>query len=187
MFTVKLDDIPEEGLAVNWEERQESLLGYLGHFPAVDFDFEAPLQAESRIKKIGKSYLIQGSVQVVLHFRCARCLKEFTYPLSSGFDLTLHPLKERALEEEVELGEEDMESVFFEGGEIHLSEIACEQIFLEIPYQPLCREDCKGLCPQCGRDLNLSPCDCVREEWGSGFTALQKMKLDPPGGESQSL
>ncbi len=75
-----------------------------------------------------------------------------------------------------------MESIFFEGGEIHLSEIACEQIFLEIPYQPLCREDCKGLCPQCGRDLNLSPCDCVREEWGSGFTALQKMKLDPSGG-----
>lgn len=179
MFTVKLDDIPEEGLTVNWEEQQKSLLGYLGHFSAVDFGFETPLRGESRIKKIGKSYLIQGSVQVVLHFRCARCLKGFTYPLSSNFDLTLHPLKETAFEEEVELGEEDMESIFFEGGEIHLSEIACEQIFLEIPYQPLCKEDCKGLCPQCGRDLNLSTCDCVREEWGSGFMALQKMKLDP--------
>jgi uncharacterized protein len=187
MFTVKPDDIPEEGLAVDWEERRESLLGYLGHFSAVDFDFETPLRAEARIKRVGKSYLIQGSVQIVLHFRCARCLKEFTYPLSSNFDLTLHPLKETAFEEDVELGKEDMESVFFEGGEIHLSEIACEQIFLEIPYQPLCREDCNGLCPQCGRDLNLSPCNCVREEWGSGFTALQKMKLDPSGGESQSL
>ena len=51
MFTVKLDDIPEEGLAVNWEERQESLLGYLGHFPAVDFDFEAPLRPSPESKR----------------------------------------------------------------------------------------------------------------------------------------
>jgi uncharacterized protein len=187
MFTVKLDDIPEEGLEVDWEEHQDSLRGYLGHFSAVDFDFETPLRAEARINRIGISYLIQGNVQIVLRFQCSRCLKEFTYPLSSRFDLTLHPLREKTFEEEVELGEEDMESVFFDGGEIHLSEIACEQIFLEIPYQPLCKADCRGLCPQCGRDQNLSPCNCVRGEWGSGFTALQKMKLDPSGGEPQSL
>ncbi len=75
MYTLKLDDIPEEGLALSWDEQRESLLAYLGHFPSVDFDFETPLHAEVKIKKIGKSYLIQGSVQVVLHFRCARCLK----------------------------------------------------------------------------------------------------------------
>ena len=58
--------------------------------------------------------------------------------------------------------------VFFEGGEIHLSEIACEQIFLEIPYQPLCQEDCKGLCPQCGRDLNLSSAIASRRSGDRG-------------------
>ena len=179
MFAVKLDDIPEEGLALSWEENRESLLAYLGRFPSIDFDFETPLHGEAKIKKMGKSYLIQGNVQTLLHFRCARCLKEFNYPLSSHFDLTLHPLKEMNLEEEIELGEEDMKSNFFEGGELHLSEIACEQIFLEVPYQPLCREDCKGLCPQCGRDLNLSPCDCIKQDWGTGFSALRNMKLDP--------
>jgi uncharacterized protein len=105
-------------------------------------------------------------------------LKEFSSPLSTAFDLTLHPLKEVLGEEEIELGSEEMESGFFEGGEIHLSEIACEQIFLELPYQPLCQEGCKGLCPTCGKDLNLSSCDCVKEELTSDFSVLKKLKLD---------
>jgi uncharacterized protein len=179
MYTLKLDDIPEEGLALSWDENRDSLLVYLGRFPSVDFKFETPLHGEAKIRKMGKSYLVQGSLQTLLRFRCARCLKEFTYLFSSNFDLALHPLRETSFEEEIELGEEDMKSNFIEGGEIHLSEIACEQIFLEVPYQPLCQEDCRGLCPQCGRDLNLSRCDCVKEDWGTGFSALLKMKVDP--------
>jgi uncharacterized protein len=105
-------------------------------------------------------------------------LKEFSFPVSSTFELTLHPLKEASFAEEAELGEENMESGFYEGGEIHLSEIACEQIFLEMPYQPLCQEECKGLCPICGKDLNLTSCGCVKDEFGSNFSVLQKLKLD---------
>ena len=70
-----------------------------------------------------------------------------------------------------------MESSFFEGGEIRLSELACEQVFLDMPTQPLCQEGCKGLCPMCGKDLNLDPCACQRDERESGFTALKKLKL----------
>jgi len=107
-----------------------------------------------------------------------RGLKEFSCPLSSNFELNLHPLKESYFEEETELDVDEMESNFFEGGEIHLSEIACEQIFLEIPYQPLCNEECKGLCPVCGKDLNFSSCECAKEEFVSGFSVLKKLKID---------
>ena len=179
MFTVKIEDIPEEGLVLNWEEQLDSLGTYLSHLTSIDFDFEAPLHGEAAISRIGKSYLIRGNLQTVLRLKCVRCLKEFAQSLSSSFDLSLYPLKEAGLEEEVELAEEDMESGFFEGGEIRLSEAACEQIFLEIPYQPLCAADCKGLCPKCGRDLNLSACDCTEEGLGAGFSGLQKLKLDP--------
>jgi len=120
---------------------------------------------------------ITGKVQAILRFQCVRCLKEFSHPLSTTFELTLHLLREAPSEEEIELGSEEMELDFFEGGEIHLSEIACEQIFLEIPYQSLCQEGCKGLCPKCGKDLNLSSCQCVEEELTSGFSALKKLKL----------
>ncbi len=101
--------------------------------------------------------MVKGNLKALLRLQCVRCLEEFSYPLSSTFEVALFPAKEASLEEEeVELGEDEMESNFYEGGEIHLSEIACEQIFLEIPYQPLCHDDCKGLCPECGKDLNRS-------------------------------
>ncbi len=178
MFTLKLDEIPEEGLELEWQEERDSLLTYLRGLSRIDFDFESPLRSEAEIKKAGGLVFISGKIQTVLRLQCVRCLKEFSYPLSTAFELTLHPLKEAPSEEETELGSEEMEQNFFEGGEIHLSEIACEQVFLEIPYQPLCQEGCKGLCAVCGKDLNLSACDCVKEELTSGFSALKKLKLD---------
>ena len=178
MFTLKLDEIPEEGLDLKWKEERASLLTYLRDLSRIDFDFETPLQSEVKIKKAGRSVLITGKIEATLRFQCVRCLKEFSYPLSTPFELTLHPLKEAPSEEETELESEEMESSFFEGGEIRLSEVACEQIFLEIPYQPVCQEGCKGLCPSCGKDLNLSSCGCVKEELASGFSALKKLKLD---------
>ena len=178
MFTLKLDEIPEEGLSLQWSEERASLLAYLKDLSEIDFDFETPLQSEVKIQKAGQSVLITGRIQTNLRLQCVRCLKEFTYPLSNEFDLTFHPSKEAPSEEETELGREEMESSFFEGGEIHLSEIACEQVFLEIPYQPLCQEGCRGLCSICGKDLNLSSCECVKEEFPTGFSALKKLKLD---------
>jgi uncharacterized protein len=178
MFTLKFDEIPEEGLDLKWEEERASLLAYMQDLSKIDFDFDTPLQAEAKIKKTGQSVFIIGKVETTLRIQCARCLKEFSYPLSTTFDLTLLPLNEAPSEEEIELGSEEMESSFFAKGEIRLSEIACEQIFLEIPYQPLCQEGCKGLCPICGKDLNLSSCECVKEEFPKGFSALKKLKLD---------
>jgi len=178
MFTLKFDDIPEEGLDLNWKEERASLLAYMESLSRIDFDFETSLQAEVKVRRTGRSVLIVGKVETTLRLQCVRCLKEFSSPLSTAFDLTLHPVKEAPSDEDIELGSEEMESSFFEGGEIHLSEIACEQIFLELPYQPLCQEECRGLCPTCGRDLNLSSCECVKEEFPSGLSGLKKLKLD---------
>jgi uncharacterized protein len=130
MFTVRLDDIPAEGLNLNWTEERSSLSTYLENFSQIDFAFEGPLQSEATVSKAGQSVLINGRVQTTLQLQCVRCLKEFSHSISSTFELTLLPLKETSSTEETELGEEDMESNFYQGGEIHLSEIACEQIFL---------------------------------------------------------
>jgi len=177
MLVIKSDEIPEEGLTLKWVEERHSLLAYMEGFSQVDFDFEKPLHAEATILKSGMSILVKGKVETNLLLHCVRCLKEFSYPLSSTFELTLFPLKESSMIKEKELEEGDLESDFFEEGEIHLSEIACEQIFLELPYQPLCQEGCKGLCPRCGSDLNLSPCSCEGERMGIGFLGLEKLKL----------
>ena len=131
MFSIKLDEIPEEGLNLTWEEPRDSLGAYIRTLSSVDFEFETPLAGEARIERIGQAYLVRGKVQARLRLSCVRCLKEFEYPILSPFQISLHPVQEGGFEEEVELAEEDMESAFFEGGELHLSEIACEQVFLE--------------------------------------------------------
>ena len=178
MLTLKLDEIPDEGLNLKWTEERDALLAYLKNFSQIGFDFEGPLVSEVRIWKASRSVLIKGRVETNLRLQCVRCLKEFAYPLCSTFELTLRPLKGASFEEETELEAGETELSFFEEGEIHLSEIACEQIFLEIPYQPLCHEECKGLCPVCGKDLNFSSCDCVKDEFVSGFSVLKKLKLE---------
>lgn len=177
MLRVKLDEIPPEGLSLEWQDSPADLSGYLENLSDIDFRFESPLQAQAKIKKVGQSVLIVGKVETSLQLQCVRCLKEFPYSLSSSFELTLHPLKGSDFKEEMELSTSDLESNFFEGGEIHLSEIACEQIFLDIPIQPLCQETCKGICPHCGKDLNLMACDCVDKKVEMGFEALKKMEF----------
>jgi uncharacterized protein len=177
VYTLKVDDILDEGLDLKWEESRDSIMAYVTHLSRIDFEFESPLRGEARAWKAGQSVVIQGSIQTALRLQCVRCLKEFSSPISSAFDLTLLPTKEDSSEEEIELKEDDMESSFFEGGEIRLSELACEQVFLDMPTQPLCQEECKGLCPVCGKDLNLDPCLCQQDEQESGFAALKKLKL----------
>jgi uncharacterized protein len=177
MFTIGVDEILEEGLDLTWDEEPPSVMAYLQNLSHIDFHLETPLHGRAKVWKAGKSIMIRASVQTTLRLQCVRCLKDFSHPLSSDFDLTLHPLKKAAFQEEMELKADDMEATFFEGEKIHLSEIACEQIFLEIPYTPLCREECQGLCPVCGKDRNVSACHCVQEDLESDFSALKKLKL----------
>jgi uncharacterized protein len=177
MVVLEIDEITEEGLHLTWDEELPSITAYLAGLSRIDFGFEKPLHTEAKVRKVGPSFFLEGNVQTSLRLTCVRCLKDFFFPISSSFDLTLSPLKKAPTGEEAELKEEDMESNFFEGGEIHLSEIACEQVFLEIPYKPLCREDCRGLCPVCGKDLNLSACHCVPVGSEFAFSALKNLKL----------
>jgi uncharacterized protein len=99
MFTLKLDEIPEEGLDLKWKEEKASLLAYLEGLSRIDFDFETPVESEVKIKKAGQSVFITGRVQTTLRLQCVRCLKEFPYPLTTSLELTLQPLKEAPSEE----------------------------------------------------------------------------------------
>ena len=69
MFTLKLDEIPEEGLDLKWKEERASLMAYLEDLSIIDFDFETPLQSEVKIQKVGPSVLITGKVQTTLRLQ----------------------------------------------------------------------------------------------------------------------
>jgi uncharacterized protein len=76
--------------------------------------------------------------------------------------------------QEVELTADRIGLVFFRGDEIDFKDAVQEQVVLALPYKPLCRETCRGLCPRCGADLNTETCSCTSEPAASPFAVLKK-------------
>ena len=101
------------------------------------------------------SFIIEGEMEVDLMLSCSRCLKN--YQSSAVIEISEEILKKDM---------EDLEKLF-------IDEIIVDNIILSLPIKPLCSEDCKGLCPQCGQDLNEGECDCEIENIDP---RLQKLK-----------
>ena len=93
---------------------------------------------------------------------CDRCLTDVPFTVDAPFDLYYAPNDAGAGGTEAELQERDLGIAFYEGDEIDLDELVREQLALSLPTRVLCREDCRGLCDQCGADLNRETCDCQK-------------------------
>jgi uncharacterized protein len=118
------------------------------------------------------------SIHTVASLTCARCLRSFPFPVDarSRFTFCATPAG-IAGDREVELKLEDLESGPYEGDEIDLSGLVYEQIVLSFPIKPLCHADCKGLCPLCGSDRNVSACGCKEKRVDPRWDVLRKLKL----------
>lgn len=104
---------------------------------------------------------VQGSYSAVEHVPCARCLEPYRVEAGQDFDLFYQPHSAgQPITEEIELKEKDTDVSFFWGDGIEVGDILREQIFLSLPMKPVCREECRGLCPHCGNNRNLEACDC---------------------------
>ena len=118
---------------------------------------------------------IQGRYTVEMKAECDRCLGVALFPLNAGFDLFYRPARAIAREEEVEIDEGQAEIGFYEGGGLELEDILREQVVLALPMQRICREDCSGICPVCGKNRNESSCDCRIEKSGDRWGALRDL------------
>ncbi|MCB1215051.1 MAG: DUF177 domain-containing protein, partial [Deltaproteobacteria bacterium] len=84
---------------------------------------------------------------------------------------------QRQAGEEIELQQEDLDFACYHGDEIELSHLLSQEILLSLPMSLLCREDCKGLCPQCSQNLNQGPCQCQAMEEDHPFAVLKNFPL----------
>ena len=126
------------------------------------------VEVSGTVEKAGHGYLLEGSVKGEAVLRCGRCLGEFPFAVHEQFELHLLPLVEAPRVEEHRLGRGDLAVRFYSTQELDLAELAGEQIELVVPMKPLCDEDCQGLCPRCGRNLNQGSCGCPKptdERW----------------------
>jgi uncharacterized protein len=101
----------------------------------------------------------QGKIKTTISLICVRCLEQFELKSHSRFDIILFP-KEMVNLRSTSLDEEELEYIFFENDQIDLEKILIEQVNLFIPFKPVCSPDCKGICPGCGINLNMSACPC---------------------------
>lgn len=135
--------------------------------------FLGPLQLDFTVAKEFDHLRVHGRIKTGVCFKCSRCLAEFDAPLEAEFTIFYTKATKVPLEEEVALAEEDLVSVSYEGDTIDFTNEVEEQLLMEIPLKPLCREDCKGLCSNCGADLNAGGCECDRSAAGFTFSALK--------------
>ncbi len=120
---------------------------------------------------------IEGRYKVELAAQCDRCLGRARFPLEGSFDLFYRRMAEIARDEEVEIDEGETEIGFYEGDGLQLEDILREQAMLALPMQRVCSEDCKGICPVCGKNRNETECDCRVENIDDRWGALRKLEL----------
>ena len=128
-------------------------------------DLNTPFMINVKIFRTGDEYVLDGDLKGSIKVMCDRCLEYYQQDVKTDFRLFLarSPDTEKA---EIELLEEDMEVDFIRDEEIDLDEIIQEQLYLSLPIKSLCMEECLGLCPTCGYNLNNGACECKKEQEG---------------------
>lgn len=147
--------------------------------PAEDFRVVEPVQLTVDVRRDGEKVRLVGRVATVLEVPCCRCLEPFRTSVDNAFDLLFLPASEAGAAEgddDRQLDEAAVNASFYEDEAIDLVEVVREQFYLALPMKPLCREDCRGLCPVCGTNRNEATCSCEQEWVDPRMDALRRLK-----------
>ena len=140
------------------------------------FRIVAPVDLMFDVSKDKDQFLLGGRVKTALELPCSRCLEPYEIPVDLAFDLRYLPRIVNAGEGEREIQEDDLTTAFYENDTIDLGQLMREQFYLALPMKPLCRDDCQGLCAQCGTNLNRGTCGCERDWVDPRLATLAKLK-----------
>jgi uncharacterized protein len=134
----------------------------------------APVQLNATAELLGSEIRIKGHLATSMEASCDRCLGAVEIPVSSNFDLFYRPMQSIAREEEIQIRDDEMEIGFYSGDGIELADVATEQVILSLPIKVICSTECRGLCPICRANLNLTRCNCAPPQQGSPFASLEE-------------
>lgn len=130
-----------------------------------NFRISEPMECEVEFFRDEKSVHLKGEIDAKLVLVCVKCLDEFGYDIRKKFSTVLFNSPEFSTQiEENELTDETINEGFIEDGIIDLENIMLEELLLSVPDYPRCDENCKGLCPECGTNLNHKKCTCSKVE-----------------------
>ena len=178
---IHLIEIPHDGLSLSCDVQADDLA--LG---PEDLRIPGVLAMSVNAVKAGTTVHVTGTLSGTARRQCVRCLKEYDdalwIPVVGEYHSDTDPKARPAGRESPEQdGEDTDDDVYvYTGEEIALGEMLREHVILSAPMQPLCHEECLGLCPVCGQDLNVHRCDCREEQIQSPFAVLKKLRETLP-------
>jgi uncharacterized protein len=159
---ILISEIPDEGLDIENDENLDSDI------------IRSPIRISLRVEKVGTEVMIRGNLTAEAELQCSRCLNNFHNVLTIPVNVVYHPVDELREEEHHEVAADELDMDFYTGDELDIQTLINEQIVLALPMKPLCSDTCKGICPQCGKDLNVENCDCSRHAIDQRLEVLKK-------------
>ncbi|MBI4010843.1 MAG: DUF177 domain-containing protein [Candidatus Rokubacteria bacterium] len=147
---VRISEISDEGLEI------ESPVGLGVVFPEAGWTLDA---VGLHIERRGGDVVVTGSFRATARLQCSRCLEPLVTQVDPPVDVHLVPVPS-VRHEEVELGPDDLELDFYQGDTLDVAGLLRSETDLALPMKPLCRVDCRGLCPVCGANRNVTACAC---------------------------
>ena len=172
---INVATIPEEGIKYILSEDGSRFKECLADTADTDFKLRK-VDVDCLVTKTSTTIFIKGEFSAIIDSNCSRCLEDISVPIGGNFAYTLIPAKAET-REDLELTAEELEISHYQGDFVDLTSIICEQIILQIPIKTLCREECRGLCPRCGINLNTSSCNCHIAVVDNRMAVLKKMKV----------
>ncbi len=133
----------------------------------------APLRGQVRLLRIGTGILVTGELTATVELECMRCLSQFRLPVQLELEEEFRPTIDVATCLKLDLEpDQDPATLVDEHHTLDLTEVVRQDLWLGLPSAPVCRSDCKGLCPRCGQDRNRGECDCEAEAVDVRWVAL---------------
>lgn len=160
-----VNEIPSDGLELKISEEVR-----FGSVKAV-----SPYEAIIRVIKKGNDVFLNGLVKCSIELQCSRCLSSFSLTINSPLDIVFRPVNELTEEGCYELQKDELDLGFYRDNLLDIDDIVNEQLALDIPMKPLCAIACKGICPECGADLNKAQCGCNLSGLDKRFKILEKL------------
>lgn len=135
--------------------------------------FQSPVHIKGEVSNDSGVLRLTGTIDTIYSTECARCLKPLSIPLSAKADMILSDDSE---------AEEEDDLFVLTSDSVDPADVLVPALILQVQMTYLCKEDCKGLCPHCGADRNVTDCDCDKKQIDPRFAALRAL-LDSDKGE----
>jgi uncharacterized protein len=141
------------------------------------FKVVGPIVGHARMRRTNQGLLVDGWVDLTLQLSCTRCLKDFEQPMHVPFEELFYPTVDVLTGMPVPALDEEEFFPLDDHHQLDLTEAVRQNVLTALPMVTVCQENCQGLCPQCGKDLNLGPCEC-KPEVDSRLSVLEQLLQD---------